>query len=120
VPDLMTNMPGEKLNIDMVKAVQGMMIAHCERMGARVAILDAPPDQPPLEVKKWRMDIAGFDTSYAAMYYPWVKVMAAATETMGNMPPSGHIAGLWARSDNTRGVHKAPANEVVQGVVGLA
>ncbi|MCG2783886.1 MAG: phage tail sheath subtilisin-like domain-containing protein [Anaerolineae bacterium] len=120
VPDLMTTMPGEKLNIDMVKAVQSMMISHCERMGDRVAILDAPPDLSPQEVKKWRMDIAGFDSSYAAMYYPWVKVMDPATEQMVNMPPSGHVAGLWARNDNTRGVHKAPANEVLQGVVGLA
>jgi uncharacterized protein len=120
VPDLMTTMPGEKLNLDMVKAVQSMMIAHCERMGDRVAILDAPPDLTPQEVKKWRMDIAGFDSSYAAMYYPWVKVMDPATEQMTNMPSSGHVAGLWARNDNTRGVHKAPANEVLQGVVGLA
>ncbi len=120
VPDLMTTMPGEKLNLDMVKAVQSMMISHCERMGDRVAILDAPPDLTPQEVKKWRMDIAGFDSSYAAMYYPWVKVMDPATEQMVNMPSSGHIAGLWARNDNTRGVHKAPANEVLQGVVGLA
>jgi hypothetical protein len=44
IPDLMTRMPGEKLNLDMVKAVQGIMIAHCERMGDRVAILDVPPD----------------------------------------------------------------------------
>lgn len=120
VPDLMTTMPGEKLNLDMVKAVQSMMISHCERMGDRVAILDAPPNLTPQEVKKWRMDIAGFDSSYAAMYYPWVKVMDPATEQMVNMPSSGHIAGLWARNDNTRGVHKAPANEVLQGVVGLA
>lgn len=120
VPDLMTTMPGEKLNLDMVKAVQSMMISHCERMGDRVAVLDAPPNLTPQEVKKWRMDIAGFDSSYAAMYYPWVKVMDPATEQMVNMPSSGHIAGLWARNDNTRGVHKAPANEVLQGVVGLA
>lgn len=120
VPDLMTTMPGEKLNLDMVKSVQSMMIAHCERMGDRVAILDAPPDLTPQEVKKWRMDIAGFDSSYAAMYYPWVKVMDPATEQLVNMPSSGHVAGLWARNDNTRGVHKAPANEVLQGVVGLA
>jgi uncharacterized protein len=120
VPDLMTTMPGEKLNLDMVKAVQSMMIAHCERMGDRVAILDAPPDLTPQEVKKWRMDIAGFDSSYAAMYYPWVKVMDPATEQPVNMPSSGHVAGLWARNDNTRGVHKAPANEVLQGVIGLA
>lgn len=120
VPDLMTTMPGEKLNLDMVKAVQSMMIAHCERMGDRVAILDAPPDLTPQEVKKWRMEIAGFDSSYAAMYYPWVKVMDPATEQPVNMPSSGHVAGLWARNDNTRGVHKAPANEVLQGVIGLA
>lgn len=120
VPDLMTTMPGEKLNLDMVKAVQTMMIAHCERMGDRVAILDAPPDITPQEVKRWRMDIAGFDSSYAAMYYPWIKVMDPATDTVVKMPASGHIAGLWARNDNTRGVHKAPANEVLAGVIGLA
>lgn len=120
VPDLMTTMPGEKLDLDMVKAVQGMMIAHCERMGDRVAILDAPPDLTPQEVKKWRMTTTGFDSSYAALYYPWIKVMDPATDTMVNMPPSGFMAGVWARSDNTRGVHKAPANEVVLGAVGLA
>ena len=120
VPDLMTTMPGQKLDLDMVKSVQAMMIAHCERMGDRVAILDAPPDLTPQEVKKWRMDIAGFDSSYAAMYYPWIKVSDPATDTIINFPPSGFVAGLWARNDNTRGVHKAPANEVVSAAVGLA
>lgn len=120
VPDLMTTMPGEKLDLEMVKAVQTMMIAHCERMGDRVAILDTPPDMTPQEVKKWRMDVTGFDTSYAALYYPWIKVSDPATNKNVDMPPSGHMAGVWARNDNTRGVHKAPANEVVQGAVGLA
>ena len=120
VPDLMTTMPGQKLDLDMVKSVQAMMIAHCERMGDRVAILDTPPDLTPQEVKKWRMDIAGFDSSYATMYYPWIKAMDPATDTIINFPPSGFIAGLWARNDNTRGVHKAPANEVVSAAVGLA
>lgn len=119
VPDLMTTMPGEKLNLEMVKAVQTAMIAHCERMGDRVAILDAPPDINPQEMKRWRMDIAGFDSSYAAMYYPWIKVMDPATDSVVAIPPSGHVAGLWARNDNTRGVHKAPANEVLSGAVGL-
>ncbi len=119
VPDLMTTMPGEKLNLEMVKAVQSMMITHCERMGDRVAILDSPPDLMPQEIKKWRMNVTGFDSSYAALYYPWIKVMDPATDTIINVPPSGHIAGIWARSDNTRGVHKAPANEVVLGSVGL-
>jgi uncharacterized protein len=120
VPDLMTTMPGEKLDMDMVKALQNMMIAHCERLGDRVAILDAPPNMTPQEIKNWRMNVAGFDSSYAALYYPWIEVMDPITSKVIKIPPCGHIAGVWARSDNTRGVHKAPANEVVQGAVGLA
>jgi uncharacterized protein len=119
VPDLMTTMPGEKLNLDMVKAVQTLVIAHCQRMGDRVAILDVPPDLSPQEVKNWRMNVTGFDSSYAAMYYPWIQVMDPITEKPIAIPPSGHVAGIWARSDNTRGVHKAPANEVVQGAIGV-
>jgi hypothetical protein len=120
VPDLMSAMPGEKVGLETIKAVQTMMIAHSERLGDRVAILDAPPDLTPQEVKKWRMDIAGFDSSYAAMYYPWITVMDPATNRPIHIPPSGHMAGVWARNDSTRGVHKAPANEVVQGAIGLA
>ncbi len=120
VPDLMTPMPGQKLDLDMVKAVQALLIAHCERMGDRVAILDAPPSMNPQQIKKWRMDIAGFDSSYAALYYPWIQVMDPVKNTPVLIPPSGHLAGVWARNDNTRGVHKAPANEVVAGVTGLA
>lgn len=120
VPDLMTTMPGQTLDLEMVKAVQTMMIAHCEQMGDRVAILDAPPDMTPQEIKKWRMETAGFDSSYAALYYPWIEVMDPVTNRPTHIPPSGHLAGVWARSDNTRGVHKAPANEVVRGVTNLS
>lgn len=119
IPDLMTTLPGEKLDLGMVKAVQTMMIAHCEAMGDRVAVLDCPPDLTPQEIKKWRMDVTGFDTSYAALYYPWIQVMDSATNQTIAVPPSGHVAGVWARNDNTRGVHKAPANEVIQGAVGV-
>jgi phage tail sheath protein FI len=120
VPDLMTTMPGEKLNLDTVKAVQTMMIAHCERLGDRVAILDSPPDMTPQEIKKWRLDIAGYDSSYAALYYPWIRVDDPIQNRPIQIPPSGHMAGIWARNDNTRGVHKAPANEIVRGAVGLS
>lgn len=120
VPDLMSPMPDQKVELDTIKAVQTMMLAHCELLGDRVAILDAPADLTPQEVKKWRMDIAGFDSSYAAMYYPWITVMDPATNQPINIPPSGHMAGVWARNDATRGVHKAPANEVVRGAIGLA
>ena len=120
VPDLMTPMPGQKLELDTIKAVQTMMIGHCERLGDRVAILDAPPDLTPQEVKKWRMDVAGYDSNYAALYYPWIQVMDPVTNRPINVPPSGHMAGIWGRNDATRGVHKAPANEVVLGAIGLA
>lgn len=120
MPDLMTVMPGQKLDLAMVKAVQTMAIAHCERMKDRVVILDAPPNMSPQAIKKWRMDTAGYDSSYAALYYPWIQVQDPATNRPIYMPPSGHIAGVWARNDSTRGVHKAPANEVIAGAVGLA
>lgn len=120
IPDLMTTMPGQKLDLQMVKAVQTMLIAHCEQMGDRVAILDSPPYMNPQEIKKWRMDIAGFDTSYAALYYPWIEIMDAVTNKPMLIPPSGHMAGVWARNDSERGVHKAPANEVIRGVTNLS
>ena len=120
VPDLMTTPPGEKLDLDMVKAVQSGMIAHCERLGDRVAILDSPPNATPQEIKDWRMNIAGYDSSYAALYYPWIQVDDPILNRPIYVPPCGHAAGVWARSDNTRGVHKAPANEVVLGATGLA
>ena len=120
VPDLMATMPGQKLDLGQIKAVQTMMIGHCERLGDRVAILDAPPDMMPQEVGKWRLETAGYDSSYAALYYPWITINDPVTNRPINIPPCGHIAGVWARNDTTRGVHKAPANEVVQGVIGLA
>lgn len=120
VPDLMATAPGQELDLDQIKAVQTMMIAHCERLGDRVAVLDAPPNMSPQAIKKWRMDTTGYDSSYAALYYPWITIMDPATNQPINIPPSGHMAGIWARNDNTRGVHKAPANEVVQGAIGLA
>jgi phage tail sheath protein FI len=120
VPDLMTPMPGQKLDLDTVKGVQTLIIGHCERMGDRVAILDAPPDMNPQQVNNWRMNTAGYDSSYATLYYPWIRVMDPVSNSPKLVPPSGYMAGIWARNDNTRGVHKAPANEVVRGATGLA
>ena len=58
VPDLMTPMPGQKsLNLDTIKAVQTLMIAHCEQMGDRMAILDAPPNMKPAEINKYAGNI---------------------------------------------------------------
>ena len=117
VPDLMSAYQRGVLDLEGVKAVQLAVIAHCELMGDRVAVLDPPPGLSPQQVKDWRVDHAGYDSKYAALYYPWVKVYDPATGGNEFIPPSGYMAGVWARNDETRGVHKAPANEVVRGAI---
>jgi len=118
-PDLMALYQQNVVDLEGVKAVQLAMIAHCELMGDRVAILDAPPDYSPQQVKEWRTDAAGYDSKYAALYWPWIKVFDPLAGRAVFVPPSGHLAGIWARSDGERGVHKAPANEVVRGAIAL-
>lgn len=95
------------------------MISHCEGMGDRMAILDAPPGLSPQQVYDWRVNQAGYDSPYATLYWPWIKVLDPSSGKNVFVPPSGHVAGIWARNDDTRGVHKAPANEVVRGAVEL-
>ena len=118
-PDIMAAFQQGMLDKDGVKAIQLAMIAHCERMGNRVAILDPLPDLTPQEVKKWREKEVNYDSKFAALYYPWLKVDGGDGAPV-DVPPSGHIAGIYARSDNTRGVHKAPANEVIRGALDAA
>src|SRR6476660_8400204 len=95
------------------------MIAHCELMSDRMAILDTPPGLGAQDVKAWRNEVTGFDSKFAALYWPWTQVMDPATGKGCFIPPSGSIAGIWARNDATRGVHKAPGNEVVRGAMSL-
>ena len=103
-----------------MRDLQGKMIAHAELMGDRMAILDTPDGLIPQEVLEWRMNTAGYDSKMAALYWPWIEVMDPLTRRPLRIPPSGHVAGVWARVDETRGVHKAPANEVIRGANGLA
>ncbi|GAA4923726.1 phage tail sheath family protein [Actinoplanes utahensis] len=116
-PDLMAAYQQGALALEDVKAAQLALISHCEQMGDRLAILDTPPDLTAQQVRVWRQETAGYDSKYAALYYPWVKVFDPAGGRNALIPPSGLVAGLWSRSDNERGVHKAPANEVLRGVV---
>lgn len=113
-PDLMAAYQQGMIDRAGVKAVQTAMIAHCERAADRVAILDPLPDMKPQEVDSWRMNDVNYDSMFAALYYPWLTVMGPAGKPIA-VPPCGHMAGIWARNDNERGVHKAPANEVVRG-----
>jgi phage tail sheath protein FI len=118
MPDIMTLASDDGDDVQ-IRDLQGKMIAHCENMGDRMAILDCPPDMLPQEILEWRMNTAGYDSKFAALYYPWIEVQNPLTNQPMMIPPSGHVAGLWCRTDGTRGVHKAPANEVVMGANGL-
>ncbi|MEV7876862.1 phage tail sheath family protein [Streptomyces microflavus] len=119
VPDLMSAFQRGEIDAEGVKTVQLAVISHCEQMGDRVAVLDTPPGMNAQQVRNWRNDEAGYDSRYATLYYPWVKVFDPAAGRNSLVPPSGHVAGVWARSDGERGVHKAPANEVIRGAVDL-
>lgn len=122
-PDLMSGYLSGQLKREDVKAVQLAMIAHCEQMTDRFAILDALPDMTPQQINEWRMNEAGYDSKYAALYYPWVWVANPQSNGSGpsalKIPPSAYVAGVYARVDEERGVHKAPANEILRGVLRL-
>lgn len=124
VPDLITAATQEDGTVDlgMWKSVQLALINHCEGQANRMAVLDAPPSMSPQQVKEWRSDQAMYDSAFAALYYPWINVDNPAGtngNTTINVPPSGHMAGVWARTDNERGVWKAPANEIVRGALNV-
>lgn len=91
--------------------VRRLLISHCERMRYRVAVLDSVSGHLISEV---RADRSSIDTTRAGLYYPWVEIADPITETDIVLPPSGFVAGIFARNDIERGVHKAPANEVLR------
>lgn len=96
---------------DDAQAIIRLLISHCERMRYRVAILDSADGQALTDVRALR---AGIDSTRAVLYYPWVKIVDPVTEDEIILPPSGFMAGIFARSDIQFGVHKSPANEVVR------
>ena len=116
-PDLMRHM-GTSIGFtepDNALAVQRAMIEHCERMHDRIALLDCPPGQELQNALRWRKH---FDTSHAALY-PWIKVRRGTTVGPA-VPPSGHIAGSIAKHDVLEGVHRAPANLKIEGLVDVS
>jgi len=96
--------------------IQNQLIIHCETMKYRFAVLD-PGNGADLSAIQEQRNY--HDSKYAAIYYPWVKVFDPRSKENINVPPSGHICGIYSRSDTQRGVHKAPANEKVNGALGL-
>jgi len=105
-------------------SVQSAVVTHCEQMGDRFAILDAALGSSTTGTNSLSAQRGAITSmrGYAAMYYPWILVNDPASPT-GNgtvlVPPSGYIAGIYARSDSQRGVHKAPANEFINGALDL-
>ena len=95
-------------------AVQDALLTHCEVRKDRFAVLDSPEAVQGGVDKLPRPR----DSKYGGYYFPWIQVY---DPERGNVfvPPSGHVLGVYARTDNERGVHKAPANEIVRGALGL-
>jgi phage tail sheath protein FI len=115
MPDLMS------ASNEDIAMYQKALVAHCEAMKDRIAILDAPRGLSPQQVKEWSKKTLNVNSSFAALYYPWVKVRNPLANGKGEktmlVPPSGLVAGVYARVDRERGVHKAPANEDLFGVL---
>lgn len=101
-----------------IPEVQMSLIAHCENLKSRFAVLDMPKDKKKTDELVEYRDM--FDTQYAAFYHPWIQIFDPLTKKNIIAPPSGSMLGIYARTDNTIGVHKAPANEVVRACTGLA
>jgi phage tail sheath protein FI len=108
-----------RFTLNDISRVQQALVVHCEMMQFRFAILDTPDfGYPKLrvdlgEVQSWRQR---FDTEFAALYYPWIFVsdpLQSDNQPVRRIPPSGHVAGVYAHTDLTEGVFKAPANSAL-------
>ncbi|OLP16634.1 phage tail protein [Leptolyngbya sp. 'hensonii'] len=129
-PDLMRAYEASLMNLDQVHGIMELMVSLCEGAASgdipnppnRMVILDTPPDRvKPQDVSRWLMEEFNRRSMFAALYYPWIQVPNPRNAGKPILvPPAGHMAGIWCRTDETRGVYKAPANEVPRGVSGLA
>lgn len=98
--------------------VQQALIDHCEKMQERFAVLDPQPNADPAAITVQRNALSS-NRGHAAIYYPRIVIPDPVVEGTLTVPPSGHVAGLYARVDDQKGVHKAPANETLRGLIGL-
>ena len=111
---------GDMIDTDTSFATASALVAHAEKLRYRIAVVDAPRQSSLNEIRNFR---GRFDSKYAAMYHPWIEILdpterasQGAPQRRLLLPPSGFVTGIYARSDIERGVHKAPANEVVRGL----
>ena len=99
--------------------VQQAIIEHCETMYDRFAILDSKPGVTPGNGIRDQFGDVRSQLGFAGLYYPWILARNPLTGKDELWPPAGHIAGVYARTDQQRGVHKAPANTNIRGAVGV-
>lgn len=100
--------------------LQEALLDHCQELGDRFAILDARPNASLTEVQQQQQQLSRHPGSHnSALYFPWIQVQRLNAGLPASRPPCGHIAGIYAQSDLEIGVHKAPANFVINGVVDL-
>jgi phage tail sheath protein FI len=97
--------------------VNSALIRHCEQLRYRFAVIDSQDGLSIQGIREFRDLI---DTKYAALYYPWIEVRDPSVRRNVVVAPSLHMIGLYARVDVLRGVHKAPANEVIGGITRIA
>lgn len=115
VPDLMSIATSDT----DIRTIHTALADTCAA-GRRMAILDPPQGLGAQEIAAWQQGTETPSTAFATLYWPWIRVMNPLDGHLVEVPPCGHVAGVWARTDATRGVFKAPANEVVMGAVELA
>jgi len=108
--------PGSSATAANAQAIANVLISHAQAMRYRIAVIDSVRGQSITDVRAYR---AKFDSKYAAFYYPWVKIVDPVTNLENVYPPSGFVAGIYARNDVERAVYKAPANEVVNLALGF-
>jgi phage tail sheath protein FI len=104
---------------DGAMAVQRELVAGCERIVGRIALVDPPPLLDPVGALAWRT-ASRIDSAVAAAYHPWVEVSDPSCARTVAVPPCGHAAGLWARVDNRSGPYRAPTAEALLATDGPA
>lgn len=112
VPDVVRPSDGMAPILEAVAVLQQEVLDHCGRLGDRFAILDGVFTADLATLGTQREKLLG---DYGAFYFPWVAIDGKPTY----VPPCGHVAGIYSRTDQRVGVHKAPANEVVEGIFDL-
>jgi uncharacterized protein len=108
--------PGSTFRETEAQGVALALIAHARRMKYRIAVIDSIKGATIADVRAFR---AKFDSTHAAFYYPWVRIIDPVTSQENHYPPSGFVSGIYARNDIERAVYKAPANEVVNLAIGF-